>query len=372
MKMDNLINKRVKAMNVSGVRKMFEMASKMKDPIDLSLGLPDFDVPSEVKKGAIEAIKKGLNRYTPTTGIKELKQEVLKKLREKNNIDVNENKLIITSAGSGALSIIFTTIINEGDEIIINEPYFVSYRELIIQNGGIPVYVKTKKDFSLDLNELKNKITNKTKAIVINSPNNPTGQVYDEKELKQLVILAKKNNVLIISDEIYEDFCYEKKHFSVASIYPNTVTINGFSKSHAMTGWRVGYCVGPEEIIQEAVKVQQFNFVCAPTPFQHAAIRALNCKIDDYVKKYKIKRDLIFNGLKKKYNIVKPEGAFYAFIEYPYGPEDFVNECLKNNLLIVPGSAFSRNNTHFRISFANKDKELEKAVKILNEIVNKK
>lgn len=366
------INKRVKAMNVSGVRKMFELASKMKNPIDLSLGLPDFDVPEVVKEEAIKSIKNGLNRYTSTTGIKELKQKILEKLKKENNIIADEEQIIVTSAGSGALSIIFTTIINEGDEIIVVEPYFVAYKELIIQNGGIPIYAKTKEDFSLDLESLKNKINNKTKAIVINSPNNPSGKVYSKEELKKLADIARKSDILVISDEIYEKFCYDKKHFSIGSIYKNTITINGFSKSHAMTGWRVGYVIGPKEIIREAIKVQQFNFVCAPTPFQYAAIKALECDVSDHVKKYKAKRDIIYKGLKNNYKLIQPEGAFYAFLKYPYTPERFMDNCLKNNLLIVPGTAFSRSDTHFRISFANKNETLRKAVEILNRIVKVK
>jgi len=362
-----MLNKRVREMNVSGVRKMFELASQMKNPLDLSLGLPDFDVPEEIKKVAIDSIKKGLNKYTPTTGIKELRQAIAQKLEKENNIHSSAENIIVTSAGSGALSIIFTTILNEGDEIILFEPYFVAYKELIIQNGGIPVYAKTNEDFSLDLKDFENKITPKTKAVVVNSPNNPTGGVYSKEELSKLADICRKHNLLIISDEIYEKFCYEKKHFSIGSIYPNTITINGFSKSHAMTGWRIGYCSGPNEIIREAIKVQQFNFVCAPTPFQHAAIKALKIK-NKHLNEYKKKRDIIYNELKINYELIKPEGAFYAFIKYPYNPEKFINNCIKNNLLVVPGTAFSRSNTHFRISFANSDETLKKAVEILNKI----
>jgi aspartate aminotransferase/aminotransferase len=363
------MNNRIKKMNVSGVRKMFEMASKMNNPVNLSLGLPDFDVPLEIKNAAIGAIKKGHNKYSPTTGIDELKEKIIKKLKRENNISVSLDELIITSSASGALSIILTTIINEEDEIIIFDPYFVSYKQLIIQNGGIPVYAKTNDDFSMNLKDFESKITRKTKAVIINSPNNPTGKVYDEAELKKLAAIVKKHNLLIISDEIYEKFCYEKNHFSIGSIYKNTVTINGFSKTYAMTGWRIGYCVAPCNITREAVKVQQFNFVCAPTPFQYAAIKALDVDIKNYINFYRKKRDVIYNKLKNKYELVKPDGAFYAFIKYPYDGDEFIKNCIKKNLLVVPGNVFSENNTHFRISFANKNNELEKGVKILNKLV---
>jgi len=355
-------------MNVSGVRTMFEMASKMKNPIDLSLGMPDFDVPEEIKQEAIKAINQGFNKYASTTGIPELKEKIKNKLIQENNIDVELNEIIVTSAASGALSVILKTIINENDEIILFDPYFVSYKELIIQNSGKPIFVKTKKGFSPDLNDFEAKITKKTKAIIINSPNNPSGKVYDEEDLREIAEIAEKHNLLIISDEIYEKFCYEKKHFSIGSIYKNTITINGFSKSCAMAGWRVGYCCGPKEIISDAVKVQQFNFVCAPTPFQYAAIRAFDVDISKHIEDYKTKRDIVYNGLKDNYKLMKPEGAFYAFIKYPYDKEKFVQDCINNCLLIVPGSVFSQNETHFRISFANKDEILKKAVEILNKL----
>ena len=363
-----MINYQVKQMNVSGVRTMFEMASKMKNPIDLSLGMPDFDVPEEIKQEAIKAINQGFNKYASTTGIPKLKEKIKNKLIQENNIDVELNEIIVTSAASGALSVILKTIINENDEIILFDPYFVSYKELIIQNSGKPIFVKTKKGFSPDLNDFEAKITKKTKAIIINSPNNPSGKVYDEEDLREIAEIAEKHNLLIISDEIYEKFCYEKKHFSIGSIYKNTITINGFSKSCAMAGWRVGYCCGPKEIISDAVKVQQFNFVCAPTPFQYAAIRAFDVDISKHIEDYKTKRDIVYNGLKDNYKLMKPEGAFYAFIKYPYDKEKFVQDCINNCLLIVPGSVFSQNETHFRISFANKDEILKKAVEILNKL----
>lgn len=366
-----MVNEKVKRMNVSGVREMFEMASKMENPINLSLGLPDFDVPFEVKEEAINAIKKGFNKYTPTTGIGELKDKIIEKLKKRNKIHVSSDGLIVTSAASGALSIILTTIINEGDEIIIFDPYFVSYKQLVIQNGGVPVYAKTKEDFSLNFKDFESKITKKTKAVIINSPNNPTGKVYDEKELKRFAEISRKHNLLVISDEVYEDFCYEKKYCSIGSIYENVVTVNAFSKSHAMTGWRVGYCCGPKEIIKEAIKIQQFNFVCAPAPFQYAAIKALNVDIKKHIKDYKKKRDIIYEGLRNNYGLKKPEGAFYAFVRYPYNPNKFIEDCIKNNLLIVPGNVFSEENEYFRISFANKDDVLKKAVSVLNNIFEK-
>jgi len=362
------ISKKVNNMDVSGVRAMFEMASKIQNPINLTLGLPDFDVPEEIKQEAINHITQGNNQYTPTTGIPELKNKIKEKLKTKNNIIATEDQIIITSSVSGALSITLTTILNPEDEVILFDPYFVGYKQTIIQNQAIPIFVNLNKNFSINFEELKNKITKKTKAILINTPGNPTGYICTKQELEQLAEIAKQHELLIISDEIYEDFTYEKKHFSIGSIYENTLTLNGFSKSCAMTGWRVGYLTGPQEIINACIKVQQFNFVCAPTPFQYAAIKALDIDLKPKVKEYKEKRDIIYNGLKNTYKLDKPEGAFYAFVKYPYNKEQFIKNCLKNNLLIVPGKVFSEKNTHFRISFANKNEILNKAIKILNQI----
>lgn len=370
--MKDKISNRVKNMNVSGVRKMFEMASKMENPIDLSLGLPDFDVQEEIKKEAINAIKQGKNKYTPTTGINKLKEKISKKLNEKNNISLSPEQVIVTSSGSGALSIILTTLVNPNEEVMVFDPYFVAYKQLIYQCEGKPVFVKTNEDFSPDLEDMKEKITDKTKALIINSPNNPTGKVYNKETLQEIADISRKNDIIVISDEVYEEFCYEKNHFSIGSIYENTITVNAFSKSNSMTGWRVGYCAGPKEIIQQAAKVQQFNFVCAPAPFQEAAVKAIDVDIKENVKEYKERRDLIYEGLKNEYEIVKPEGAFYAFIKYPYNPEEFIEDCIKENLLVVPGKIFSEENDYFRISFATGKEQLKKAIKTLKEIINKK
>ncbi len=363
------VSNKVRNMDLSGVRKMFEMASSIENPVSLTIGEPDFDIPENVKQKAIEAIKKGNTKYTPTTGIVELRRALLEKLKSENNITVGEEQLIVTSAASGALSIILTTILEEGDEVIIPDPYFVAYKHLVIQNEATPVFVHSKKDFSLNLEKIKAAINSKTKAILINSPNNPAGKVYSKEELGKLAEIARENNLLIISDEIYEKFVFDKKHFSVGSIYENTITINGFSKSHAMTGSRVGYCVGPKGIIQNAIKVQQVNFVCAPTAFQYAAIEALKTPVDKEREEYRKRRDMIYEGLKGKYEMVKPEGAFYAFVKYPYRGDKFVRDCLEKNLLVVPGKTFSEKDSHFRISFAASRETIKKGIEILNSLI---
>lgn len=364
-----IISNRAKNVDLTEVKKIFEAASKVKNPINLSIGQPDFKVPKEIKKAAINAIKNDFNSYTVAKGLVELRKAVALKFLEKNNIKADFENIIITNSVSGGLSIVLDAIIDDNDEVIIFDPYFIGYKQTILLKGGKPIICNLNNDFSINYAELETKITNKTKSVILNTPNNPTGKVYSEKELIELSNFLKKHDLLIISDEIYEDFCYDSKHFSIGSIYEKTVTLNGFSKSHAMTGWRIGYLTGPSEIIENAVKSHQFNYVSAPTPFQYAAIAALKTDMSKKIKQYKKKRNIMYNGLKSKYELKKPIGAFYAYVKYPYDGEKFINDCLKKSLVVVSGKAFSEKNTHFRISFANKDEILKEGVKILNNLI---
>ena len=362
-------SKRVRKMNASGIRKVFELGKSLEDPIDLSIGAPDFAVSENIKKAAVKAIKTNKNSYSLTQGIPELRAAVIKKLKDKNGIRANDENIIITSAVSGGLNLALPSLIDSGDEVIIFDPSFPGYRQQILLFSGVPVRVSKSKDFSIDFSKLEKSVTKKTKAIIFNTPENPTGYVAKMSEIKKLAALAKKYKLTIISDEIYEDFVYDETHISIGKFYKNTVTLGGFSKSHAMTGWRVGYLCAPKELAEEMKKVQQFTYVCAPAPFQYAAIEALKTDVSKNIAAYHKKRDLVYAGLNDYYEMEKSAGAFYFFIKYPFSSEKFQKECLKHNLLIVPGDVFSRRNTHFRLSFATSDKNLEKAVEILRNIV---
>lgn len=356
-------------MDASGIRKAFELAKRLKNPIDLSIGQPDFEIPENIKRVAIEAIKNNKNKYSPTQGIEELRAVVSKKLKKENQLNYKKENIIITGAVSGGLGVVLPTLIDAGDEVIIFDPSFVGYKQLILLYGGKPTVVEKNEDFSINFENLEKAITKKSKAIIFSTPENPTGYVYKEAELIKLVQIAQKNDIVILSDEIYADFVYEGKHISIGRFYDKAVVLGGFSKSHAMMGYRVGYLSAPAEIIENAMKVQQFTFVCAPTPFQYASIEALKTKNKDIVKEYKKRRDLIYNSLKDNYEIVKPSGAFYFFIKYPFKADDFIQKCLDNNLIVVPGSSFSQKNTHFRICYATSEENLKKAIGILNKIV---
>lgn len=365
------IAERTKKIEVSGIREAFKLASKIKDPIDLSIGQPDFDVPALVKKEAIKNIKSGFNHYTMTTGIFKLRRKIAEKLVKRNSIKVSPDEIIVTSGTSGGIYLSYLTLLNPGDEIIIFEPYFVSYKELAVLVGAKPKFVSTFPDFQPKIDLLKKTISSKTKIIVLNSPNNPTGAVYPEKTIREIVKIAQENGIYILSDEVYEDFIFEGKHFSPGSIYNKIITLNGFSKSASMTGWRIGYAAGPKEIIDTMAKLQQFTYVCAPSFAQKAAIKAIDFDNSNKIKAYKIKRDIIYNGLKDQYDIVKTQGAFYAFVKIPKKEEEFIKKLIKHKVIVVPGSVFSQKPDYIRISFSNSKEKLRQAIKIFRDIISK-
>lgn len=354
--------------SASGIRKVFDLAKSLKDPVNLSIGQPDFDIPEELKEEAIKWIKDGFNNYTPTQGIPELIEAVNGKIKDSTGRTFEDT--MITSGTSGGLILACLVLINPGDEVIFPDPYFVMYKHLVNLTGGVPVIVDTYPDFKLSAEKLEQAITPKTKIIILNTPANPTGAVYSDEEIQAIAQVAKRHNVLVIADEIYENFCYDAPFSSICKYYDNVLLLNGFSKSHAMTGWRVGYASGSRQIIQEMAKLQQFSFVCAPSFAQKAAVKAFDINVDKTLAEYKVKRDLIYNGLKDKFEVEKPGGAFYIFPKAPGGDATkFVEKAIKNNLLIIPGSVFSDKDTHFRISFAASNETINRGIEILNSLV---
>jgi len=235
--------------------------------------------------------------------------------------------------------------------------------------GGVPVIIDTYPDFRIDLNKVADAITPRTKLILLNSPANPTGVLASEAEVRGLVKLAAERNVMLVSDEIYSTFCFDEPLVSPASFNERTLVIDGFSKSHGMTGWRLGYVHGPAEIIDTMIKLQQYTFVCAPQPVQWAGVVAMDTQVDQYVSDYRRKRDLIYGGLADKYEVVKPGGAFYIFPKAPRGSgTEFVAKAIENNVLIIPGNIFSNRDTHFRISYAASDAMIQRGVEALRRL----
>jgi aspartate/methionine/tyrosine aminotransferase len=357
---------RVLAFDSSGIRKVFDLAQQLEAPIDLSIGQPDFDVPGPLKAEAKRWLDAGFNKYTVTQGIPELRERVRAKY-EAQGLDVGET--IITSGVSGGIVLALLALVNPGDEVLVPDPYFVMYKHLTNLIGGVPRMVNVYPDFVLTAEAVEAAVTPKTRLLFVNSPANPTGAVLDEAGARAIAAVAERHNLVLVSDEIYECFQYDSAPVNIARFWPKTVILNGLSKSHAMTGWRLGWAAGPAEIVREMIKVQQYSFVCAPSFVQKAAVKAFDEPTDAARDAYRRKRDLIYEGLKDRFNVVKPGGAFYLFPEAPGGDgAAFAELAVKNNVLVVPGNVFSDRNTHFRISFAAPDETLRQGIEVLNSL----
>lgn len=357
---------RVAAFDSSGIRKVFDLASTLSDPINLSIGQPDFDVPDEIKDAAIEAIRSGKNGYALTQGMPALLDQL--QARVDNTLGHDDRKVFVTSGTSGGLVLSIMTLVNPGDEVIIFDPFFVMYPALVELAGGTCVYVDTYPDFRIDLERVRAAITPRTKAILFNSPANPTGVVTTAAETRAVAELAAEHDIALVSDEIYREFCHEP-FSSPAEFNDQTIVIEGFSKTYAMTGWRVGYAHGPAELIEAMTRMQQYSFVCAPQPFQWAAAAADRVDMSPHVADYRRKRDMFVNGISDLYDVVAPGGAFYAFVRTPWGTgTEFVEQAIANSLLIIPGNVFSRQDTHFRVSYAASDETIHRGVEVLRRI----
>ena len=359
-----MISNRAKRVDTSGIRKVFDLAAKLKDPINLSIGQPNFPAFETVKEKAILAINEDKSFYTPTQGNQELCAEIAKKYKEHAN-----SKVFLTSGVSAGLYLSYSILLDPGDEILIPDPFFCIYRDLAYMINAEPVCYDTYPDFIPKIENLESLITKKTKAIVINSPSNPTGYALASEQLKALTDFAKAKNLVVIYDEIYSEFVYDSEH--VVPEYDNLIILNGFSKSAGVAGWRMAYVVAPEPFYSEMLKFQQYTFVCANSIGQNSLIAALDYDFSEHLKDYKTKRDLIVEGLIGKYNFVKPGGAFYVFPEAPGGnATNFVSKCVENNLLVVPGNVFSTKDTHFRISFSASIETLEKGIEVLRKLAS--
>lgn len=367
---DQWIADRMRTIEVSGIRKVFDLAAKLKDPVNLSIGQPHFPVPASIKEAAKRAIDQDKNGYTVTQGIAELRDKILADLSVR--YPGQDRAIVITSGTSGGLVLTLLCTINPGDEVIFFDPYFVMYPHFVTLAGGKAVMLDTYPDFRIDVAKVRAALTKRTKAIIVNSPGNPTGVVYSPENLRQLAELAKERGILLISDEIYHAFCYDQPFGSPASYNPDTLVIDGLGKTYGITGWRLGFAHGPRRLIEEMTKLQQFTYVCAPSIAQYAAVAALDHDVRPIVADYKQKRDRLAAGLKGLYDFAVPGGAFYLFAKTPWGTgTEFVTEAIANNLLIIPGGTFSRQDTHFRISYAASDAMIDRGIEILRRLARK-
>jgi aspartate aminotransferase len=366
--MKEVIADRTRLIDASGIRKVFALGASLKDPVNFSIGQPDFDVPEALKEEAIRAIRAGQNKYSQTAGDETLKQKIAEKV--KAEFGWESPAVLVSSGVSGGLLLAFMATVNPGDEVIIPDPYFVIYKHLVNLLGGKCVFVDSYPNFELPVEKLAAAVTGKTKMIVLNSPCNPSGVVYSEQQVRAIAKIAAERDVLVLTDEIYEKFCYDGPCPSIARYYNKCLLLRGFSKPYAMTGWRLGYVAAHpslQDVIEQMTKIQQYTFVCAPTPFQMAAVAAMDYDVSDLVDGYRRKRDLLYDGLKGTFELVRPGGAFYAFVKAPAGrtATEFVENAIKNNVLVIPGNVFSEKDTHFRISYATSDEKIRQGVEIL-------
>jgi aspartate aminotransferase/aminotransferase len=355
---------RMRVIEPSGIRRVAEMARDLSDPVNLSIGQPHFDVPAPVKVAAKAAIEGGKNAYTATAGVPELRAKIQADLHKRYRQPGRD--VFVTSGSSGGLHLALSSTVNPGDEVILFDPCFVMYAPLVTLAGGTPVFVDTYPDFAIDPDRVRAALTPRTKAILLNSPSNPAGAVLSRERVRDLALLAAERGVLLLSDEVYRAFSYEGPFTSPAEFNEDVMVFDGFSKAYGMTGWRLGFAHGPSRIIQEMLKLQHYTFVCAPSMAQYAGVAALDFDVSAIIVDYKRKRDRVCEALAGRFELTRPGGAFYLFPKAPWGTgSEFVAEAIRNNLLIVPGNAFSRRDSHFRISYAADDHMIDRGIEIL-------
>jgi len=367
---ENWLSDRSKRIELSGIRKVFELGRSLKDPVNLSIGQPHFDVPAPIKAAAKAAIDSAANGYTVTQGIPELREKLLADLRARfPHLDHSERDVLVTSGTSGALVLALLATVNPGDEVLTADPYFVAYPHMVTLAGGTLVTVDTYPDFAIDPAKIEAAITPRTKALLLSTPANPTGAVIDAATQNALAEICGRRGVLLISDEIYRAFHYDAPASSPAAFHPDSLVVEGFGKTYGITGWRLGWVHGPKRLVNEMAKLQQFTYVCAPSMVQAAGVAALEYDPAGIVADYKRKRDRLTDALAARFEFAKPGGAFYLFAKAPWGTgSEFVAEAIRNNLLIIPGSTFSARDTHFRVSYAASDETLDRGIAILNRL----
>lgn len=399
MDIDRLIADRAKRIDASGIRRVFDLGARLKDPINLSIGQPDFPVPEPIKLAAIEAIRNNHNGYTQTQGIAPLRDRLVSYLKADIGWDIDPRPLsaadptkpgiMVASGTSGALMLAFQVLLNPGDEAIIPDPYFVMYPHICTMVGATPVLCDTYPDFRLTAARVEKLITPRTKLVLLNSPSNPAGVVASNKDCRELLELCRAKNVLLISDEIYDTFTYAdaREPSPLGGAGParcpsparfpgaeqDVFLIRGFGKTYGVTGWRLGYAAGPRRLIEEISKLQQYTFVCAPSALQHGAMACFDVDMSPQIADYQKRRDMVISRLSKLTEVTTPGGAFYAFVKVPerlrLTASQFIERCIEKSLLVIPGNVFSKRDTHFRLSYATDARSLERGLSVLEELM---
>jgi len=372
-----MFSKRVLDIELSGIRKIFDMAHG--DVINLGLGEPDFQPPPEAMDAIREAVKEGYNKYGPSKGFPQLREALANKFKKYADISA-DNVLVTVGATEGMLATLLS-VINPGDEVLYPNPGFVLYKPHTIIAGGKPIDypILQENDFVPTQEDLENRITKKTKAIIINYPNNPTGGVLDDSHIKMIIDLAEDNDLLIISDEVYFNITYENEPKTFLGKYDKLIFVNSFSKEFAMTGWRLGYLIAPKDYIEQIGKIHYYTVACPQSPIEYAALVALEKSgyyAEMMVEKFRRRRDLIYELLKKMdgVNPNLPRGAFYIFprIELDANPMDIVTDVVKKGVLCTPGEAFGDiGKRHIRFSYAASEENIIKGMEIFDSVLDK-
>ncbi len=387
MNLDKLVNKTVDALPPSGIRKFFDVVGTMPGAISLGVGEPDFVTPKAIRETGISSLEKGQTYYTANSGLIELREEICRYNKRKYDVTYDPaSQVLVTVGGSEAIDAMIRAVVNPGDEVLIPEPSFVCYKPLTIMAGGVPVTIETKEedDFRLTPEQLKEKITDKTKLLILPFPNNPTGGIMTRADLEAIAEVLRGTDILVLSDEIYSELRYnDEEHTPFSKIdgmYERTVVVNGFSKAFAMTGWRLGYAIGPERLIKLMTKIHQYGIMSSPTTSQYAAIEALR-SCDDDVKKmrdeYNRRRRIIVDGFRNMgLSCFEPYGAFYVFPcikKTGMTSEDFCTRLLEEEkVAVVPGTAFGDCGEGFiRCSYAYSIESIEEALKRIGRFVKK-
>jgi len=385
-----ILAKRVQHISASPTLAITALVNKMKregkDVISFAAGEPDFDTPKHIKKAAISAINQGFTKYTATSGIIELKLAICEKFKKDNNLIYKPENILVSNGAKQCLYNLIQALVDPNDEVLIQIPYWVSYEEMVKLAGGKCVFIKPNIGLKITADQIEKAITPKTKILILNSPSNPTGVVYDKKELEEIAQVLVKYNIIVISDEIYEKLIYGKKHYSIASINDKikklTVVVNGASKSYAMTGWRIGYCAGPKEIIKSASSLQDHSTSNPNSIAQKAVTAALtgseDC-IQEMAREYRKRRDYTIDRLRtiKGIKVEEPNGAFYVFVDvsklYNKNVADSVSFCtalLKQFFVgCIPGSAFG-DDRYIRLSFATSLDNIKEGLQRLDKFAN--
>jgi aspartate aminotransferase len=382
MKSQKVISTRIQRVPQSATMKMADAAAMLKhdgrDVISFSLGEPDFETPENIKNAAKVALDRGETHYTPGSGIIELREAIARKLNSDNKLDVTSEDVLVTTGAKQAIFEAICTLVDEGDEVLLFDPAWVSYRAIVLFAGGKPIMVPVSERKGFLPAEVENYITKKTKLIVLNSPCNPTGAVYDKNVIENIAQLAEENEVFVISDEVYEKIIYDAQHHSIGTLIPElTITVNGFSKAYAMTGWRLGYATAPRSILKGMLKIQQHSVSNATSFAQRAGVEALSgdqSAVHAMVAEFQKRRDLIVEGLARiDIECARPQGAFYAFANIArFGNSTrFAKRLLQDALIAVtPGSAFGPNGEgYIRLSYATSRDNIVKGIQRIETLL---